>query len=61
MVLESLRLPRVKFRWEWLLFGLIVGTFVVNVRISPRFWSYQSFMDALTVFLEAGFMVLPMV
>ncbi|MGQ9622376.1 MAG: ABC transporter permease [Candidatus Caldatribacteriaceae bacterium] len=61
MVLESLRLPRAKFRWEWLLLGLIVGTFVVNVRISPRFWSYQSFMDALTVFLEAGFMVLPMV
>lgn len=61
MALESLRLPRVRFRWEWLLLGLIVGTFMVNVRISPRFWSYQSFMDALTVFLEAGFMVLPMV
>lgn len=64
MGLESLRLPKLKafsFRWEWLLFVLIVGAFFVNVRLSPYFWNYRSFMDALSVFLEAGFMVFPMV
>lgn len=64
MGLESIRVPRVKsfsFRWEWLLFVLILGAFFVNVRLSPYFWNYRSFMDALSVFLEAGFMVFPMV
>ncbi|MEN3184541.1 MAG: ABC transporter permease [Atribacterota bacterium] len=64
MGLESIRMQRVKsfsFRWEWLLFVLILGAFFVNVRLSPHFWNYRSFMDALSVFLEAGFMVFPMV
>ncbi len=64
MGLESLRMQRVRafsFRWEWLLFVLILGAFFVNVRLSPHFWNYRSLMDALSVFLEAGFMVFPMV
>lgn len=64
MGLESIRMQKVKafsFRWEWLLFVLILGAFFVNVRLSPYFWNYRSFMDALSVFLEAGFMVFPMV
>ncbi|MEN3203732.1 MAG: ABC transporter permease [Atribacterota bacterium] len=64
MELESLRVQRAKslsFRWEWLLLVLILGAFFVNVRLSPYFWNYRSFMDALSVFLEAGFMVFSMV
>lgn len=64
MELESLRVERAKslsFRWEWLLFVLILGAFFVNVRLSPYFLNYRSFMDALSVFLEAGFMVFSMV
>lgn len=49
------------FRWEWLLLVLIGATFVVNIRLSPHFLRYTSIMDALSVFLEAGFMVFPMV
>lgn len=64
MELESLRVQRAKslsFRWEWLLLVLILGAFFVNVRLSPYFWNYRSLMDALSVFLEAGFMVFSMV
>ncbi|HHF09124.1 MAG TPA: ABC transporter permease [Candidatus Atribacteria bacterium] len=49
------------FRWEWLLLVLIGATFVVNIRLSPHFLRYTSIMDTLSVFLEAGFMVFPMV
>ncbi len=49
------------FRWEWLLLILIGVTFVVNAQLSPHFLRYTSIMDALSVFLEAGFMVFPMV
>lgn len=64
MGLESLRFRKVQvfsLRWEWLLVFLILGAFFVNVRLSPYFWNYRSLMDALSVFLEAGFMVFPMV
>lgn len=65
MGLEGLRVRKVRaslvFRWEWLLVFLIIATFVTNIRLSPHFLSYRSLMDALAVFLEAGFMVLSMV
>lgn len=64
MALETVRVQRVRtsaFRWEWLLLVLIAGTFFVNSRISPHFLRYTSLMSALSVFLEAGFMVLSMV
>ncbi|MDK2897064.1 MAG: rhamnose transport system permease protein [Candidatus Atribacteria bacterium] len=47
-------------RWELLLVILIIGVSIVNGRLSPHFWSYAGLMDALAVFLEKGFMVLPM-
>lgn len=52
-------LRAVFLRWEWLLVGLIVGVSIVNGRMSPHFWNYQGLMDAMAVFLEKGFIVLP--
>ena len=49
------------FRWEGLLVILIIGTSIVNGRLSTHFWSYAGIMDALAVFLEKGFLVLSMV
>ena len=49
------------FRWEGILVILIIGTSIVNGRLSTHFWSYAGIMDALAVFLEKGFMVLSMV
>ncbi|HSV31967.1 MAG TPA: ABC transporter permease [Atribacteraceae bacterium] len=46
-------------RWEWLLVGLIVGISIVNSRLSPHFWDYQRLIEAMAVFLERGFIVLP--
>ncbi len=55
----GLSLREVFLRWEWLLVGLIVGVSIVNGRLSPHFWDYAGLMDAMAVFLEKGFIVLP--
>ncbi|HXL02553.1 MAG TPA: ABC transporter permease [Candidatus Atribacteria bacterium] len=56
----SKRKLSITFKWEWLLVILIIGISVVNGRLSSHFWSYTGIMDALSVFLEKGFMVLSM-
>jgi len=56
----SERKLNITFKWEWLLVVLIVGISIVNGRLSSHFWRYTGIMDALSVFLEKGFMVLPM-
>lgn len=58
--LSNNRKANITFKWEWLLVVLIIGISIVNGRLSSHFWSYTGIMDALAVFLEKGFMVLPM-
>jgi len=55
----GLNAREVFLRWEWLLVGLIVGVSIFNGRLSPHFWDYSGLMDAMAVFLEKGFIVLP--
>ncbi|MGI6114224.1 MAG: ABC transporter permease [Mahellales bacterium] len=46
--------------WEWLLVILIIIINVINARISSYYLSVDGLLDATAVFMEKGFLILPM-
>jgi len=48
-------------QWEWVLVALIIIINIINTRLSPHYLSAKGLLDATMVFLDKGFIILPMV
>ena len=48
------------FKWEWLLVIIFIGINIMNISISPYYWSVSGLLTATSSFLEKSFIALLM-
>jgi len=47
-------------QWEFILFIILIAVNIINASLSPYYLSVNGILDATTVFMEKGFLILPM-
>lgn len=59
--LNSISLKSILYRWEIVLFILLVMVNIINSSISPYYLNARNLLDATTTFLDKAFIVFPMI